>query len=140
MFQLSQLCKAVTKYFDFFNQNFDYKTIIDFAANIILNKNEDFEIPLNIEKYLLDKLKNQDENKDFFFENSPNLRSIIAKIYACSLINLPVCSIGHTGVRKTSAAREFARIRPTQNNFKMHTFHAGTNPKDFYGTTTINDE
>ena len=145
MFRLSQLCRAVTKYTDFFDQKIDMKSVVDFSVNM-LNKNKDFDLPSNIEEYLLSKLEKQEDSNDnkFFYLDSPNLKSLIAKIFAASLINLPVCLQGPTGVGKTSAAREFARIRPTQNKanepFLMHTYHAGTKPKDFYGITTISNE
>ena len=146
MFQLAQLCRAVVIFIHFFNSNkIKAQEIIEFTKKLILNEN-DFELQQNIEEELLDKLRKTHDSSesDFFYENSPLLKSFFAKIYAASLINLPICITGRTGIGKTSAAREFSRIRPLKTkhdvSFRMHSFHAGTKPKDFFGTISINNE
>lgn len=112
----------------------------------MINTEKDFNTPPKIEKFLIDNLKDiqdtRDENK-FFFINSNNLKSFIAKLFASSLINIPVCVIGPTCVGKTSAARKFSQIKPNNVNskgFQMYSFHSGTKPKDFYGIISIKDE
>ena len=153
MFQLSQLCRAVTKFLDYFDSEITPEEIVDFSIKL-LNKNQDFEINPKIEKFLSSKLNESNEQNDskFFFKEDElaKLRCFLAKLFASSLINLPCCVSGPTGVGKTASAREFARIRPihasneapikTSEPFQMHSFHFGTKPVNFYGTTTIKDK
>ena len=148
MFQLSQLCKAVTIFNDYFQGTIDEKSIIDFSIDL-LDKNKEIEISDEIKNKLLSPLlENQkdeqyrSDDNSFFFEKSPSLQKLMALLFACSLINLPVCITGPTGAGKTSLAREFARIRPIETNrrnqkFLMHSFSSETKPKNIFGTATI---
>ena len=77
-------------------------------------------------------------NEYFIYQNSSILKSFMAKIYAASLINLPVCIHGPTGVGKTSAAEQFAIER--NKGYQKHSFHSGTKPSHIYATTTIQNK
>ena len=80
------------------------------------------------------------DNK-YFFQDSPKLKSFMAKLLALSMINLHVCVVGRTGVGKTSCAREFSRIRKISmslsEDFYMHSFHSNTKASHFYGNITM---
>ncbi|KAK8895427.1 hypothetical protein M9Y10_023891 [Tritrichomonas musculus] len=142
---LSQFCKAVAKYSSFFDseETITMKDIVDFSYKM-LQKTTDFaedEIPISMINFLLDNLKNKDNeiNGQFIYKESKVLRTFIAKLYAASIINLPVCVYGPTGVGKTSAAEQFSKERSIKG-YQKHSFHAGTKPKHFYATTTIQDK
>jgi len=157
MLQLSQFCKAVSIYSLFFPSSVSKSKIINFTKQILKKdpNEKDFELDDELKDYLINDLNssknilNDDDDDDdddddqFFFLNSELLKQFIAKLYAASLIHLPVCVYGPTGVGKTSAARAFAKIRPlsckSNIKYKMHSFHSGTKPNNFYGTTTIKD-
>jgi len=153
MLQLSQFCKAVAIYSLFFPSSVSKSKIIDLTKQILKKdpNEKDFELDDEIKNYLINDLNssqnilndNDDDDDQFFFLNSELLQQFIAKLYAASLIHLPVCVYGPTGVGKTSAARAFAKIRPlsykSNTKYKMHSFHSGTKSNNFYGTTTIKD-
>ena len=64
-------------------------------------------------------------------------------VYASSCFNNHLYVIGPPGAGKTTAARAFAELlrnikgKHKQEPFYIHTFHQGTRPTDFYGSTTI---
>ncbi|KAH0791477.1 hypothetical protein GPJ56_004588 [Histomonas meleagridis] len=142
MYWLAFLCKAVVIYSNLLSDSgIQQKDIVEFSINM-LKKNEDFKPNKDIQNYLFGLLtEDKINNSQFFFMDSPPLCEFMTKIYAASLIGLPVCVSGPTGAGKTSAARAFASLRKIQTNyntkFQMHSFHAGTKPNHFYGTTTI---
>lgn len=85
---------------------------------------------------IIDELIEVDEDyAEYFFKQSPSLHSFIAKIYAASIINLPLVIYGPTGVGKTAAARIFGRSR-NKHCFRL-SFQSGIKSKHIYGTTTI---
>ena len=97
-----------------------------------------------IQNKLINKLNKGNENykgDNYFFEKSPTLKNFIAFLVACSLINQHVCIIGPAGVGKTSGAKKFANLRKHKSKtaYQMHTFHSGTKPNHFYGTTSLED-
>ncbi|KAK8854131.1 hypothetical protein M9Y10_016685 [Tritrichomonas musculus] len=149
MFKLSRLCKAVSKYVNLFSNistegssGITQEKIVKFATDFVM-KTTDFNIPKEIEDFFIQKLVATNNNDDgqYFFRDSPSLRSHIAKLYAASVINLPLVLIGGTGVGKTSSARAFGRLRRNLQNrslpCSMLPFHAGTMPNNIYGTKTI---
>ena len=145
IYKLSLFCKAAY----IFNQEFtpDKKIsldkIINYAYNLIFSSN--IEDNLEIEELIYNKYLNfqPDSSTDnkYFFQESPKLKSFMAKLLASSLINLHVCVVGRTGVGKTSCAREFSRIRKKSmllsGDFYMHSFHSNTKPSHFYGNITM---
>ncbi|KAH0800171.1 Dynein heavy chain, cytoplasmic [Histomonas meleagridis] len=146
MYWLAFFCKAIVKYSNILPNNVQSQDIVEFAINM-LKSNENFKPNKIIQNNLLNLL-NRDSyyisetyDNQFFYKDSPPLCEFMAKIYAASIIGLPICVYGPTGAGKTSAARAFASIRPVNENvsvhFQMHSFHSGTKPNHFYGTPTI---
>ena len=125
------------------NKELGLEKLVNYAYQLVLSpKIEDNEIVENFiyKNYLNFKLESSIDNK-YFFEESPKLKSFMAKLYAASMINLHICIIGKTGVGKTSCAREFSRIREKSmelvKDFYMHSFHSNTKPSHFYGNITM---
>ena len=146
IYQLSIFCRAVYIFIQELSSNNEIKIekIINYAYNLIISSN--IEDDLIIENYIFEKYLNfdlEEKSKDnqYFFKDSPNLKSFMAKLFLASLINLPICLIGKTGIGKTSCAIEFARIRKRamklSKDFYMHSFHSNTKPNHFYGNITI---
>ena len=71
------------------------------------------------------------------------LRNYIAVLHACKIANIHLCVYGPPGAGKTSGTRAFGRIiskEPDKRfDFEMHSFHAGTKPNHYYGTTTLKE-
>ena len=113
MYKLSLFCHAVYNFTQQLdpNKEINREKLVNYAY-IISTKIEDDK---NIEDFICKKFLNYEpetsnDNK-FFFKKSPKLRSFIAKLLASSMINLHICVVGPTGIRKTSCTREFSRIR-----------------------------
>ena len=115
MYKLSLFCRAVyifTQELDP-NKELNRKQLVNYAYSLIISSK--IEDDQNIEDFICQKFLNYEpetsnDNK-FFFKKSPKLRSFIAKLLASSMINLHICVVGPTGIRKTSCTREFSRIR-----------------------------
>ena len=64
-------------------------------------------------------------------------------MHACKIANIHLCVYGPPGAGKTSGTRAFGRIiskDPKKNfDFEMYSFHSGTRPTHYYGTTTLKD-
>ena len=64
-------------------------------------------------------------------------------MHACKIANIHLCVYGPPGAGKTSGTRAFGRIiskDPKKNfDFEMHSFHSGTRPSYYYGTTRLKD-
>ena len=97
-----------------------------------------------IEEVLLD-LKDEPPSDDpkYFYKNSTLLKNYIAVLHACKIANIHLCVYGPPGAGKTSGTRAFGRIiskEPDKKfDFEMHSFHAGTKPNHYYGTTTLKE-
>ena len=102
------------------------------------------EIDPKIEEILLD-LKDEPPSDDpkYFYKNSKLLSNYIAVLHACKIANIHLCVYGPPGAGKTSGTRAFGRIISKDPNkrfdFEMHSFHAGTKPNHYYGTTTLKE-
>ena len=111
----------------------------------MLENNKNFKIPKEIKNELLGMLHEVHDSTDdpFFYKDSPTLKTFMAKLTAYSIIQQPICITGPTGVGKTSAAREFSRMRKhnssSNSGFQMHSFHSNTKVSHFFGTTTLLD-
>ena len=64
-------------------------------------------------------------------------------MHACKIANIHLCVYGPPGAGKTSGTRAFGRIiskDPKKNfDFEMCSFHSGTRPSYYYGTTRLKD-
>ena len=145
IYKLSLFCRSVY----IFTQELDPKKeikldkLINYAYQLIISP--EIEDDESIEKFIYKNYLNcqidiSSDNK-YFFQESPKLKSFMAKLFAASLINLYICVIGKTGVGKTSCAREFSRIRAKikklSKEFYMHSFHSNTKPNHIYGNITM---
>ena len=143
--QLSQFCKATAKFTLFFEEDKSIKPdqIVDFAFKMLQKDTEfrDEEVPENIRKFLLESLRYKDTPSDgqYYYKGIKKLETFVAKLHGASLISLPVCVSGPSGVGKTSAVERYFTER-SSGGFQKHSFHAGTKPNHFYATTTIQDK
>ena len=152
MSTLFLLCRAIKILKDSFSKdesfhNVKNEDIIDTCFSLItINKQEDIKISKEIYRNILDILSsnknNQDEN--YFFEDSESLCKFMVLIYLCSMINLHLCVIGPPGAGKTTAARAYGQMRHAILNlpdkiqkFYMNTFNSTTRPNEFFGTSTM---
>lgn len=161
MYKLSQFCKAVSKYYYLFSHipNNDsssespqkskitqqmQENIIKLSSDLVL-KTDDFDVPKEIEDFFIKELINNNTNDDgqYLFKKSPQYCAFLAKLYAASIINLPLYVYGEPVVEITYAAREFGRLRKNvsmlvnqqKGNMQclIHSFHPI--PNDFHGKT-----
>ena len=149
------LCRAIKILKDNFSKdesfhNVKNEDIIDTCFSLITkNKQGDIKISKEIYKNILDILSsnknNQDEN--YFFEDSESLCKFMVLIYLCSMINLHLCVIGPPGAGKTTAARAYGQMRHSILNltddipkFYMNTFNSTTRPNEFFGTSTMSNK
>ena len=117
--------------------------ILDLSYRIISNE-ELIDLPQEIQNILISKLEKEPINyqgDNYFFDKSPTLKNFMSFLVACSLINQHVCVTGPAGAGKTSGARKFAFLRKHTSKmaYQMHSFHAGTKPNHFYGTTSLEE-
>ena len=132
-----RFCRTV-KIFNYLYGN-NYDKIIDFAFGMITDISN-----FIIENDILNKILNnpifESNETEFFFNNTTNLKSFLAKLHAASLINMHLIIEGRTGIGKTSAAIYYAKKRGDQNKYFFHSFHIGTQPIHFYGSSSLNDK
>ena len=85
----------------------------------------------------------KEKYEKYFFENSESLKKFVLIVYISSLINLYLYVVSPPGLGKTTAIRAISEIRGRLLNqkipFHIHPHHLTTQPKDFYGSTTILD-
>ena len=121
---------------------------MNFCFNLLtkdFEKGKIYEIEPEIENILL-KLNNEPDSEDpkYFYKDSKFLNNYIAILHACKIANIHLIVYGPPGVGKTSGTRAFGRIiskNPEERfDFEMHSFHAGTKPSHYYGTTTLNEK
>ena len=145
IYDLSLFCRAMHIFMKELdpNQEIDIKRLINYAYQLTLAQNiEDDKIIEDFiyQKFLQYETEVINDNK-FFFQESPKLKSFMAKLLAASMINLHLCIKGKTGVGKTSCAREFSRIRAKcmklSKDFYMHSFHSNTKSNHFYGNINM---
>ena len=145
IYKLSLFCRAIHIFMKELdpNKEIPLDRLINYAYQLTLAPDiEDDEIIEDFiyKKYLKYETEVSNDNK-FFFQESPKLKSFMAKLLAVSMINLHLCIKGKTGVGKTSCAREFSRIRAKCMNlskdFYMHSFHSNTKSNHFYGNISI---
>ena len=92
------------------------------------------EIALNSLKKNKDKLFSLDEK--FYYDQSDNLKHLMANLFWCSVCQIPVCLIGPTGLGKTSMARAFSELSRGERG-KMFSFNSETKVDDIFGTFTF---
>ena len=145
IYRLSKLCRAIViliKEIEI-SEKITEEDIVNLSYKLITNEQE-IDISDEIQNKLIKKLNKENSNyigDKYFFDKSSTLKNFIAFLVACSLINQHVCIIGPAGVGKTSGAKKFSCLRnnKSKTSFQMHTFHSGTKPNHFYGTTTLQD-
>lgn len=152
IYQLSLLCKSTSKMVQFVNQYSDStspkipeEVLVKFVSDLIFTTEtveKTLDVPNEIQNFLIDQLfKSKGYESHYFFDKSTDLCRFLSKFYASSIINLHLCIYGPTGVGKTTAARDFASRRKSLSKlnipFHMHSFHYGTRPNHFYGSSTI---
>jgi MoxR-like ATPase len=149
IYKLNQFCRTIRIFILYFKDkdNISQDSIVDFCYNILtkdFEKGKLIEIDQKIEKILLD-LNDEPDSDDpkYFYKNSKLLSNYIAILHACKIANIHLCVYGPPGAGKTSGTRAFGRIiskDPTKRfDFEMHSFHAGTKPSHYYGTTTLKE-
>ena len=119
--------------------------IVNFCYNILIKnfeKGKKIEMDENIENNLLD-LKDEPKSEDpkYYYKNSELLKNYIAVLHACKIANIHLSVYGPPGIGKTSAIRSFGRIISDESNppFEMYSFHPGTRPSHYYGTTILKE-
>ena len=149
IYKLNQFCRTIRIFILYFKdkENITQDSIVNFCYNILtkdFEKGKLIEIAPEIEKILLD-LPDEPDSDDpkYFYKNSKLLSNYIAILHACKIANIHLCVYGPPGAGKTSGTRAFGRIiskDPTKRfDFEMHSFHAGTKPSHYYGTTTLKE-
>ena len=131
----AKLIKSIVRYYTIF-QDVDLDELIEYIQNIISDKN-DFDIPITIQNKFLEMIeKKEQKSKDekFYFKNSKNLVNLMINLYTCSIIRIPVCLVGSTGLGKTSMARAFSEIIKEDDHHIMFSFNMETQIDDLYGT------
>ena len=109
IYQLSLFCRAVYIFIqelDPTKRELGLEKIVNYAYQLILSqKIEDNEKVENhiYKKFLNFQLESTIDNK-YFFEESPKLKSFMAKLLAASMINLHICVIGKTGAGKINSS------------------------------------
>ena len=149
IYKLNQFCRTIRIFIIYFKDKNEIseESIVNFCYNILtkdFEKGKLIEIDPKIENILLD-LKEEPPSDDpkYFYKNSRMLRNYIAVLHACKIANIHLCVYGPPGAGKTSGTRAFGRIiskDPDKRfDFEMHSFHAGTKPSHYYGTTTLKE-
>ena len=149
IYKLNQFCRTIRIFINYFKdkEEITQDAIVSFCFNILtkdFEKGKLVEIDPKIESILLD-LNDEPPSDDpkYFYKNSKLLSNYIAVLHACKIANIHLCVYGPPGAGKTSGTRAFGRIISKDYNkrfdFEMHSFHAGTKPSHYYGTTTLKD-
>ena len=145
IYLLSKLCRAIVIFMKEIglSDGITESSIVDLSYQVISNE-ESINLSQEIQNVLISKLEKEPVNyqgDNYFFEKSPILKNFMAFLVACSLINQHVCVTGPAGAGKTSGARKFSFLRKHKSKmaYQMHSFHAGTKPNHFYGTTSLED-
>ena len=148
IYKLNQFCRIIKIFLIYFkDEQIKRESIVNFCFNILTNnfvKGKLFDIDKDIKDILL-KLNDEplSDDSQYFYKNSEILRNYIAFVHACKIANIHLCIYGPPGVGKTSGIRSFGRIiskNPQKRfDFEMHSFHAGTKPIHYYGSTTLQD-
>ena len=132
---LARFTKATIRLFELIKDEENIEEITKYMKDIILTKKINIDIPVIIQNKasnIFDKNEQMSTDERFYFQNSPNLRSLMTHLYICSECRIPVCLVGATGLGKTSMARAFCEIvrreYPT-----LYSFHMDTQLSDLYG-------
>ena len=83
---------------------------------------------------MIEKKEQKSKDEKFYFKNSQNLENLMINLYTCSIIRIPVCLVGSTGLGKTSMARAFSEIIKEDDHHIMFSFNMETQIDDLYGT------
>jgi len=152
---LQKLCRGIYRLNYLIKEKKKYKNIeieipneeiVEFIFTLLFMEDEsEIRISDKIMTILGNELKEKnkiDHQEKYFFENSKTLMRFMVIVYASSCFNNHLCVIGAPGAGKTTAARAFAEILKNIKNskahpFYIHTFHQGTRPNDYFGSTTI---
>ena len=126
--------------------------IVLFTFKLCLNNEIDcskLDIPINIQNLILKDLPEEPDSDDskFFYLKSEKLKKFMTIVHCSSMINLPLIIYGSPGVGKTAMIRAYGRIRQKllnkyerdKSSFQMYTFHNGTKPNDFFGTSILKE-
>ena len=157
MSSINKFCRTFIFFKNKLSQtNIKLNSINDFSFDLLfekklLDKNEEKNNYKEIQEYLGRELldneeKFQDDEEQYFFNNSESLVNFMVQIYACSLVNQHLCIVGPPGIGKTVGASKFSLIRQKilessyKTPFCMHTFHQFTRPSDYFGISSLKDE
>ena len=132
---LSRFVRATVRIFQLIGEVDNIKEIITYMKEIILKKETKIDIPIVIQNkvsLIFDNNEQMSNDERFYFQHSPNLRSLMTHLYICSECRIPVCLVGATGLGKTSMARAFCEI--VRREFAtLYSFHIETQLSDLYG-------
>ena len=146
IYRLDKIMKEKKRYKNIEN-GIPIEEVVEFIFTLLFMEDESkIKISDKIMDILGSELKEQNNKnlkEKYFFENSKTLMRFMVIVYASSCFNNHLCIIGPPGAGKTTAARAFSEILRNINGnlnkepFYIHTFHQGTRPTDFYGSSTI---
>ena len=144
MSKLAKFAKSVYKLYKECDTKIDKIDIINYIDELLFGDKDinNFknisnvleEIAINSLKKNKDKLPSLDEK--FYYEESDNLKHLMANLFWCSVCRIPVCLIGPTGLGKTSMARAFSELSRGERG-EMFSFNSETKVDDIFGTFTF---
>ena len=135
MSSLSRFIKATIRLINILEDVDNIEEIVLYMKDLIMSKKIKIDIPIIVQNKassIFDKYEQLSNEERFYYQNSPNLRSLMTNLYICSECRIPVCLVGATGLGKTSMARAFCEI-VRREYATLYSFHLETQLSDLYG-------
>ena len=135
MSSLSRFIRATIRLFNILEDVDNIEEIVLYMKDLIMSKKIKIDIPIIVQNKassIFDKYEQLSNEERFYYQNSPNLRSLMTNLYICSECRIPVCLVGATGLGKTSMARAFCEI-VRREYATLYSFHLETQLSDLYG-------